>query len=392
MIKLNEILDLSLFKNFKIICGKEYLNYTVNAAVILEYESSRIHYEGYCYGYFVLLSYFFADTNPELVHGTIRTLIEKQVSGIAIKISPKQQFPQELITLALEYHVPLFAFYEEFMEDLIICINESQKTRAQYIIQEEMLNSIVTDKHTPESIEQTALTINPDFLPNVITASITSKDTSDNLKIHTFFDNLMYRQYQNPAIRHYSFVKSGHGLMLICSFPDKDIPPDITVMLNHIFNILKDAGFTPNTFYIGICDTVVPLNSLNVSVIKSQNANIVCQYFEQDYMSYSSLGIYKYIMTVVTNPIQYQDIEQNINILQQYDARHDSNLLESLIVYVKNNGDYMKTSNELYQHTNTVRYRIKKASQLLSLPDSTASDEIFFMIRSYLLHLVLHKN
>ena len=57
MIQISEILELSLFKDFKIICGEKYLNNLVNATVILEYESSRIDYEGYGYGYFVLLSY-----------------------------------------------------------------------------------------------------------------------------------------------------------------------------------------------------------------------------------------------------------------------------------------------------------------------------------------------
>ena len=75
MIQISEILELSLFKDFKIICGEKYLNNLVNATVILEYESSRIDYEGYGYGYFVLLSYFFADSDPELVNGTLRTLI-----------------------------------------------------------------------------------------------------------------------------------------------------------------------------------------------------------------------------------------------------------------------------------------------------------------------------
>ena len=42
MIQISEILELSLFKDFKIICGEKYLNNLVNATVILEYESSRI--------------------------------------------------------------------------------------------------------------------------------------------------------------------------------------------------------------------------------------------------------------------------------------------------------------------------------------------------------------
>ena len=90
----------TLFKKFNIITGKEYLTNTVTTAVILEYESSRIQFAGYCYGYFVLASYFFASTNPELVNNSLKRLIQKHVSGIAIKIMPDEHLPQELIQLA----------------------------------------------------------------------------------------------------------------------------------------------------------------------------------------------------------------------------------------------------------------------------------------------------
>lgn len=121
MIQVKEILKLSLFKNFKILCGRQYLQNAVTAAVILEFESSRINYEGYDYGYFVLISYFFASTNPELVNNSIRTLIEKHVSGIALKIAPEETLPEDIVKLALRNHVPIVTFYEEFMEDLIVC-------------------------------------------------------------------------------------------------------------------------------------------------------------------------------------------------------------------------------------------------------------------------------
>ncbi len=43
-------------------------------------------------------------------------------------------------------------------------------------------------------------------------------------------------------------------------------------------------------------------------------------------------------------------------------------------------------SEELFQHSNTVRYRIRKAEQLLNLPENTANEEMAIVIRSYLLH------
>ena len=352
MIQISEILELSLFKDFKIICGEKYLNNLVNATVILEYESSRIDYEGYGYGYFVLLSYFFADSDPELVNGTLRTLIQKQVSGIAINIPPDRELPEDIIKLAKLYHVPLFSFYEQFMEDLIICINESMKTRAQYVIAEEKLNSIVNEKHKPSTVEKIALEINPHFHPSIITANITSRDMSNNLKIHTYFDKLMYRQYR----------------------------------------ILVEAGFLPESYHIGICDEILPLDRLNEAIIKSKNANIVGQFFEQTDTAYSQIGIYKYVMSLVNNPMLYHEVEESVSILQKYDASHDVNLLETVISYVKNNGDFAKTSEELFQHSNTVRYRIRKAEQLLGLPDFATAEEMALIIRCYLLHNVMTLN
>ena len=386
MIQIREILELALFKDFKIICGEKYLSNLVNATVILEYESSRIEYDGYGYGYFVLLSYFFADKDPELVNGTLKTLIQKQVSGIAIKIAPEKELPQDIIELAKIYHVPLLTFYDQFMEDLIICINESMKTRAQYVVAEEKLNSIINEKHQPSTIKKIALEINPNFYSNIIAVSISSGDTSNNLKIHTYFDRLMYRQYRDTRIHDYSFVKMGHGVVLICSYMEDNLPESYQEIVNHVYDILINTGFQPTSFYIGICDELMTLERLNESVVKAKNANVVSQFMECNNIAYSRIGVYKYIMSIVNNPILYHEVEDSIFVLQKYDASHDVNLLETVISYIKNNGDYAKTSEELFQHSNTVRYRIRKAEQLLNLPENTANEEMAIVIRSYLLH------
>lgn len=38
----------------------------------------------------------------------------------------------------------------------------------------------------------------------------------------------------------------------------------------------------------------------------------------------------------------YHEVEESVSILQKYDASHDVNLLETVISYVKNNGDFAK--------------------------------------------------
>lgn len=381
MITVNEILNLTLFKKFKILCGKEFLSNTVNTAVILEYESSRIHYAGYCYGYFVLVSYFFASTNPELVNGSIRNLIQKKVSGIALKILPEEQLPQDIIQLAIENHVPILTFYDEFMEDLIININESMKTRAQYIIHEEKLNSILEGQKDLDAVERIALEINPDFKKNIISASLISKEISTNLQVHTYFDNLMYHRSRLENSNNWTFIKSGFNVVLVCSFSDEELKE--LNGLSYLKGILSQNGFVPSAFYIGYETVPLKLCNLKQSVINAQVAGDICQLYKKDALSYEDVGIYKYAMSIVKNDILGAEISNKIKILEDYDKLHEANLIRTLVSYVNNNGDYSATSEECYQHTNTIRYRIKKAEQLLNLEEKTATEEITLLIRCY---------
>ncbi|MCQ2589078.1 MAG: PucR family transcriptional regulator ligand-binding domain-containing protein [Treponema sp.] len=387
MITVNEIKNLSLFKKFKILTGKEYLSNTVTTAVILEYESSRINYAGYCYGYFVLVSYFFASTNTDLVHGTLRNLIQKKVSGIALKILPEEHLPQDIIELANENHVPILTFYEEFMEDLIININESMKTRAQYIIHEEKMNSILNEQKEPSEVERIALEINPDFKSKIIAANIVSKQDSTNLQVHTYFDSLMYHCVKEQQNKSWTFIKSDYDMILICSFDEDEVYG--LHPLAYIKDIMTQNGFSPEQFYVGYVADPEDLCQLKDTVKKAQSASYVCKFKKQDTLSYKYVGVYKYAASIVADEILCDEISKKIQILEEYDKRHESSLIKTVLSFVNKNGDYTATSQECFQHTNTIRYRIKKVEQLLDLEESTAEEEIRMIVRCY--HLLKQK-
>ena len=387
MITVNEILSLTLFKKFNVVTGKEYLSNTVTTAVILEYESSRVNYAGYCYGYFVLVSYFFASTNPELVNGSIKSLIKKHVSGIALKLLPEEQIPEEIIELAKENHVPILTFYDEFMEDLIININESMKTRAQYIVQEEKLNLILSGKNNQEQVNRIAREINPDFKEKVFAATLISKESSTNLKVHTYFASLMYHRSKTEHSDSWTFVKSGYDVILICTFAEEETKG--LHALAYIKKILVQNGFAPEMFYIGYDAEPLDLYMLKESVKKSQAAANIARFQKLDCLSYKYVGVYKYAVSIIQDDILCEEIKKKISILSEYDKVHNANLIHTLISFVNNNGDYSATSKDCYQHTNTIRYRIKKAEQLLDLEETTSEEEITMLVRCY--HLINQK-
>ena len=338
MTTVNEIMNLTLFKKFKILTGKEYLSNTVTTAVILEYESSRINYAGYCFGYFVLISYFFASTNPELVNGSIKRLIQKKVSGIAIKMLPEEQLPQDIIKCAKENHVPILTFYDEFMEDLIININESMKTRAQYIIHEEKLNRILNDTTDKNQAFSLAKEINSNFKDNIISAVLIPKEDSTNLKVHTFFDSLMYHRAKMETQTSWSFIKLKHNIVLICSFDTVDhiedeekehidelidatteIPFDKEeaknlIKFHYIQDLLIQNGFSSENFYIGFDEELLELSDIKESVKKAYTAAEICKFTQANTLSYKYTGIYKYAYNMLQDEIIRKEIKNKIEI------------------------------------------------------------------------------
>ncbi len=386
MTTVNEIMNLTLFKKFKILTGNEYLSNTVTTAVILEYESSRINYAGYCFGYFVLISYFFASTNPELVNGSIKRLIQKKVSGIAIKMLPEEQLPQDIIKCAKENHVPILTFYDEFMEDLIININESMKTRAQYIIHEEKLNRILNDTTDKNQAFSLAKEINSNFKDNIISAVLIPKEDSTNLKVHTFFDSLMYHRAKMETQTSWSFIKLKHNIVLICSF-DKEEAKNL-IKFHYIQDLLIQNGFSSENFYIGFDEEILDLSDIKESVKKAYTAAEICKFTQANTLSYKYTGIYKYAYNMLQDEIIRKEIKNKIEILHTYDKKHDSNLMKTICSFVRNNGDYTLTSEECFQHTNTIRYRIKKIYELLDLDESEGDEETKLLVRCH--HLLEH--
>lgn len=385
--KVSEILELPVCEEFKLICGKEFLDNTITSAMIFEFENSLYHYSAYAQGSLVLVSYFFAKSNPEFVHDSIRNLIKKQVSAIAIKMMPEETLPAELVQLAIQYHVPIFSFYEMFMEEIIISLNDSLKTKAQYIIHEELLAKIMEDGQKSDVIESLAFQINP-FFHSYITSAYITANTETGLQIlHSFFDRVIYHRSQMTESGSFNYIKYNKGLLFLCSFAEQGI--SATKVEKQIMSDLKAADFDTNDFIIGICDELHPIGKLNQSIHMACDSNIVAKYLETSCLSYHKLGIYKYIMTLVNNHTLFHDIDHSISILRQYDLEHESCLYETLSSYISFNGDYAKTSAACYQHTNTIRYRIKKAGQLLSLQENTLEQELMLIMRSYQLHQLI---
>lgn len=77
--------------------------------------------------------------------------------------------------------------------------------------------------------------------------------------------------------------------------------------------------------------------------------------------------------------------KDTIGPLEKYDQTHESNLMETLEIYLRNQCDLSKSADTLFLHRNSLRYRLKKIEEILNIQlndmDSTMNLMIAFKIK-----------
>ncbi|USK34569.1 helix-turn-helix domain-containing protein [Bacillus sp. F19] len=82
---------------------------------------------------------------------------------------------------------------------------------------------------------------------------------------------------------------------------------------------------------------------------------------------YSKLGIFRYLETISKHHGITGYINKNLQILQKKDQESQTKLLQTLEIYLLNNCRIKPTAEQLFIHTNTLKYRINQISDLTSI-------------------------
>jgi DNA-binding PucR family transcriptional regulator len=79
---------------------------------------------------------------------------------------------------------------------------------------------------------------------------------------------------------------------------------------------------------------------------------------------YQSLGIYKYIDVLIEKAGTDQIENYSLKRLQEYDKKNNTDLVETLEVFLNKDSNVHEAANQLNVHTNTLNYRLKRISEI----------------------------
>jgi PucR family transcriptional regulator, proline-responsive transcriptional activator len=379
-----EATKLETFKNFRLVAGHRGLDNIVEKIGILDWEfitKLEGHFiEGeFAKGEFVLSSLLFAKDKPELVIEAVKYLVESQVSGLAIKNIYYNDLPNEVINYANEKSVPIFIFDNSvYFEDIITETMDKIRSINNYELLETKVDLLIKMNLNKALIRDIAFEINSSFKECIFVLYFKEKKFIGDNKIVALIEKLK----RNKSTSLYdSILKYGNGILIISTYEkieEKDFKKTTS-------SLLKDIGINHEEYYIGISNLHKSLNELGNCINESIFAQKTGEVSSNSLNYFSDIGVYSILMPYINETWIHNFHNRIIKPIINYDEKYNTELFNTAIKYIENDGKVNETANEIFLHKNTVRYRINKIKELLNMNDCEGSfyEQLSIAIKLY---------
>ncbi|MDU1312815.1 MAG: PucR family transcriptional regulator ligand-binding domain-containing protein [Clostridium septicum] len=353
-ITVEEALELQILDGFEVIAGKNGLSKKITNVAVWDYETGSLIKENFRAGDFALSTLVAIKDNIDELYGSVERMIEVGITCLAIKNIYFDYIPEEVIKLADKNDFVLMLFRDTFTEDVIVEVNKAITIKKQYENLALQIDKILYDNLNEETIKKLAYNININFKENNIVAYCKKKNNK-LIGLREFSHEEMQDAYSR--VIHYK-----GGYLVINTFNDIDSDEVENIILRR----LEWLGFSQKEYVIGVSNLHYKIADLDKSIQESLYAFKHSKTYNKETSFFRKIGLNRIFIPILDNPWVQKYYNEVIEPLIQYDKSNDTELVRTAIKYIENNGDIKTTAEELFQHGNTVRYRIDKINKIIS--------------------------
>lgn len=360
--------------NFILAAGHNGLSRTISNVVILDYEGIDGDFSGFHEGDFVITNLLFAKNSPEKIYSAFEELISIGVSAFAVKTVFFKKLPSKVIDLADKNEVPVFLFNDIYIEDVILGITDHLRSSANYNYYESLLDSFLLPPSHEKQLNEFLTSLKNDNSVSFNEKSVSciylipAQDTDEfSLQRNINKLTLQSKHMINKVSLHILKYKKG---ILILTFDFSDNIYDFWM------DIIKELNLFSYT--IGISDKPLNIYKTDIAVERSINS---ADYALKNHISvfkYSDLGLDNLLCSIYKDNYSREFICEKAALLS---SGRNRPLLQTMHQLVTNDFDIDKTANALFQHPNTIRYRIGKLKSVMNV-----ESDLDFQVLAVLLH------
>lgn len=371
MITVSDILSLPSFENVKLqaACPDAGLREVKNVGIV-DCPPDYNGYGNYFPGEFIITNLGFAYADPDLAERSLLALIKRDVSGIAVKRVYDAPVSDNVRCESNLAGVPVYqydgAFHEQIAYEALDLIKRDREDEEHTRIIEELL-----DHYDNEAVKQSLHNLmgatgsciqcyalqarNRDMLSLYAMRDAALAALTAAAQDHPVIDSVSACRYKDIVLALICYAETGTSQALAAGQRCEGLLTriDSTLCGEGSIQPLKNGDIAIRQA-IGALDRMAEPDRPGRWEDRPLSAFALAAAHDRLYMSVSS------------------DVRER---LADYDREHGSDLLKTAEILFRTEGDIKSSAEDLFQHPNTVRYRIRKMKALMGMQD--ASDRAF---------------
>ena len=363
-----EMLSHPTFSDFRLITNRSGLNNRIRNANILDWESGEALDETFSPGDFVVTSLAPYRDAPEIADLIVEALIEKNIAALAIKDIYFSNVPEYISELADKRRIPIFMFTEASTADVIHALKSEMSFFEINQSATRRMREILYQTIDEADIDILAREINPFFTNNLICAFGIPFDFESKEMIleqmATDYQNHLNAISVDPEVS-YSILFFSVGICII--YTDQRSKRDLREGLR---SLVEQFAVDLEDFAIGFSDQMGRLSDIGLAAKQAIYASADAYMNHMDLQNYSDMGITRVLCPLRGDYWMRSYYEDMLDRISDYDEKHDAHLFETIKDYIHSDGDINAAAEISFQHPNTIRYRIKKAQEILGITNA----------------------
>ena len=362
MIHIKELFRLQNIHRLRLIAGQDGLERTVTEAVLFEYDPSRVQLPDFYRGDLVVTTLAYARGDAKLVAHSLQALMNQGIAGLMVKTAYFSELPQAVITLANRLGTPVFLFDDTYIEEVILQVTDLIRGKRHFAGFEQDVDALMRGDLIEEQTRERARRIDPLGQSSYRIYAVSPKERMITL------DDKLYALMETDAdaAHRCTFIEWRRMMLALCREEDGLSAQEA---LTRFGDLLTRAGVDRQSVVIGQSDLREARAQMGASLCEAVYAARAAKLCGKAELAAHELGLYAYLFPMSENPFVCDRCRRVISSIREYDAQNHTNLEQTALVYVKENMEIAAAAKVLFQHPNTVRYRLSKIQRIIGMED-----------------------
>lgn len=362
MIHIKELFRLQNIHRLRLIAGQDGLERTVTEAVLFEYDPSRVQLPDFYRGDLVVTTLAYARGDAKLVAHSLQALMNQGIAGLMVKTAYFSELPQAVITLANRLGTPVFLFDDTYIEEVILQVTDLIRGKRHFAGFEQDVDALMRGDLTEEQTRERARRIDPLGQSSYRIYAVSPKERMITL------DDKLYALMETDAdaAHRCTFIEWRRMMLALCREEDGLSAQEA---LTRFGDLLTRAGVDRQSVVIGQSDLREARAQMGASLCEAVYAARAAKLCGKAELAAHELGLYAYLFPMSEKPFVCDRCRRVLSAIREYDAQNHTNLEQTALVYVKENMEIAAAAKVLFQHPNTVRYRLSKIQRIIGMED-----------------------